>query len=910
MSKVPPGTTGKVDIMDKISLTIDGKKLAVEEGTTILQAAQMIGIEIPHLCYDPRLTAPSACRLCVVEVEGLENLVTACSYPASEGLVVKTDTERVQTTRKLILELILSNHPLDCLTCEKSGDCELEKYAYELGVSSSRFKGEKSHRGIDASNPFIERDNDKCILCGRCVSVCDEVQMCSVLDYTQRGFKTKISTGFDKPLTETPCVFCGQCIAVCPVGALTEKGRKSKGREWELRKVSTICPYCGCGCRIVLNIKEGEVVKVTSKPGSTVNDGWLCSKGKFGFQFIHSPDRLTTPLIKKDGEFKSASWDEALDLMADKFKEIREKYRSDSIAGLSSAKCTNEENYLFQKYMRAVIGTNNVDHCARLCHASTVAGLARAFGSGAMTNSIEEIRRADCILITGSNTSEAHPIIALQVKAAVRKNGAKLIVADPRKIEMTEFARVWLRHKPGTDVALFNGMMNVIVSEGLYDKKFVEKRTEGFEELKTVVERYTPDYVERITGVPASEIISAAHMYASANHASIIYAMGITQHTTGTDNVLSLANLAMLTGNVGKESSGVNPLRGQNNVQGACDLGALPNVFPGYQPVEDKEIREKFERAWGVDLPDKNGLTVVEMVHAIEEGKIKAMYIMGENSALSDPNANRTRQALKKLDFLVVQDIFPTETTKYADVVLPAACFAEKDGTFTNTERRVQKLNKAFDPPGEAKADWQIILELAAKFGYKMEYNSPAEVMNEIASLTPIYGGITHERLNEEGLQWPCSDEKHPGTRFLHKDRFSRGLGKFHSTPYREPAELPDEEYPFILSTGRVLFHWHTGTMTRRVKGLEEVYPEGLVEIHPQDAEKIGLATDELVEVSSRRGKVVAKAKITPKSPPGTVFMNFHFKEAAANLLTIDALDPIAKIPEYKVCAVKVQKVS
>ena len=891
-----------------IKLIIDNQEVEVREGATILGAAQTIGIEIPNLCYDKRLTAASACRLCVVEVEGLEGLVSACSYPAREGLVIKTNTQRVQRARKLVLELILSNHPLDCLTCEKSGSCELEKYAYELGVSSSRFEGEKSHYEIDANNPFIERDNDKCILCGRCVTVCDEVQMASVLDFTERGFKTKISTGLDKPLGETPCVFCGQCIAVCPVGALTEKERKFKGREWELKKVSTICPYCGCGCNIVLNVKEDKVIKVTSEPESIVNQGWLCSKGKFGFQFIHSKDRLTTPLIKKEGKFKKVSWDEALDLIANKFKEIKEKYGTDSIAGFSSAKCTNEENYLFQKFMRALIGTNNVDHCARLCHASTVAGLARAFGSGAMTNSIEELKNAHCILITGSNTSETHPIIALQIKAAVKRNGARLIVADPRGIEMTEFAHLWLRQRPGTDVALFNGMMNVILSEGLYDKEFVEQRTEGFEEFKKVVEKYTPHYVENITGASSSQIISAARMYAGAKSASIVYAMGITQHTTGTDNVLALANLAMLTGNMGKESSGVNPLRGQNNVQGACDLGALPNVLPGYQSVEDEEIRKKFEKAWGTNLPDKNGLTVVEVIHAVEEGKVKAMYIMGENSVLSDPNSNRTRRALEKLDFLVVQDIFLTETAKYAHVVLPAACFAEKEGTFTNTERRVQKLGKALEPPGEAKADWQIICQLAAKFGYQMEYGSAAEIMNEIASLTPIYGGITYDRLNEEGLQWPCPNEKHPGTRFLHKDRFSRGLGKFHSTPYKEPVELPDEEYPFILSTGRVLFHWHTGTMTRRVRGLEEVYPEGLVEIHPQDARKLGLATDELVEVTSRRGRVVAKAKVTEKSPPGTIFMSFHFKEAAANLLTIDALDPIAKIPEYKVCAVKIEK--
>jgi len=797
-----------------------------------------------------------------------------------------------------------------CLSCgcDQILDCRLRDYAQKLGISSPRFVGKKSHYPPDDSNPFIVRDHDKCILCGQCVAVCSDVQMCFALDFAERGFETRIATALNRPLPETPCTLCGSCVSICPVGALTEKEGRIAGWPLKLEKTATVCPYCGCGCSITLNVENGRIIKVTSDPEGRVNEGWLCAKGKFGFDFVHSPDRLKQPLIRRRGKLEEASWDEALGFVAEKLTEIREEYGRESIAGLSSAKCSNEENYLFQKFMRAVLGTNNVDHCARLCHASTVAGLARAFGSGAMTNSMGEIKNADCILITGSNTSEAHPIMALKIKEALRKNGARLIVADPRKIEMTKFSHLWLRQKPGTDVALFNGMMNVIISEGLYDKEFILKRTEGFKKLKEMLQDYTPDYVEGISGVPARDVISAARMYATVDRASIVFAMGITQHTTGTDNVLALANLAMLTGNVGKENSGVNPLRGQNNVQGACDMGALPNVYPGYQPVSEERIRKKFEQMWGVDLPQKEGLTVVEMIHASNEGKVRAMYIMGENPFLSDPNSNLTRKALKKLDFLVVQDIFPTETSEYADVILPAASFAEKEGTFTNTERRVQRVRRALRVPGQAKADWEIISDLAVKLGYPMKYSSPARIMDEIASLTPIYGGITYGRLDKRGLQWPCLSRDHPGTKFLHQGRFTRGLGKFHPTPYREAVELPDEEYPFILSTGRVLFHWHTGTMTRRVKGLEEIYPQGLLEIHPLDAQKLSLKDADLARVISRRGKVVIRVKVTDISPPGVVFMSFHFKEAAANLLTIDALDPVAKIPELKVCAVRIEK--
>ncbi|MFH1562934.1 MAG: formate dehydrogenase subunit alpha [Nitrospirota bacterium] len=925
-----------------IELTIDGKITNVKEGTTILQAAKSVGVKIPHLCYHKSLSPSSSCRICVVEVEGARTLVASCSYPVSAGMKVKTDTERVLNARRLVLDLLLSNHPTDCLTCEKNGVCKLQKYAYELGVTSTSFEGEKTQYPIDTSNPFIERDYTKCILCGRCVSVCDEIQMLGIPNFANRGFGTKIAAFYDSPLQETDCAFCGQCVAVCPVGALTEKVRKFKGREWELKKVTTTCPYCGCGCTFDLNVKDNEVVKVTSNENSPVNGIALCVKGRFGFDFINSPERLKTPLIKEVGTeaqiqktedriqntesrtsnleprtpnpeprtpnpvFREATWDEALELIASRLNQIKVQHGADSIAGISSARCTNEENYLFQKFMRAVIGTNNIDHCARLCHASTVAGLAVSFGSGAMTNSIDEIKDADCILVTGSNTTECHPIIGLKIKQAV-KNGAELIVVDPRRIELAEMADVHLRFRSGTDVAWLNGMANVIINEGLLDKKFIEERCEGFEEFKSVVMEYTPERVEEITGISADDLIKAARIYAQANKGSIIYSMGITQHTTGTDNVFSVANLAMLTGNVGRESTGVNPLRGQNNVQGACDVGALPPFLPGYQKVADPQIRAKFEQAWGVKLPETPGLTIIEMLN--EAGKkIKALYIMGENPMVSDPDLTHVEASLKALDFLVVQDIFLTETAKLADVVLPAASFAEKNGTFTNTERRVQLVRKAIEPVGISKPDCVIMAELAGKMGYQMRYNSAAAVMEEIAGLTPSYGGISYKRLEEEGgLQWPCPDVAHPGTKYLHKDKFTGGKGKFQPVQYRPPAEVPDAEYPFRLTTGRMLYHYHTGSMTRRSVGLDEICKEGYIEINPADAEFLGIKESDAVTVSSRRGKIEIKAKLTDIVARGLVFIPFHFAESAANILTNAALDPIAKIPELKVCAVNIR---
>jgi formate dehydrogenase alpha subunit len=910
-----------------VTLTIDGKEVRVQPGVTIYWAAKAAGIEIPHLCYGEDIHPLSSCRLCVVEVEGMKNLPASCTYPVSSGMVVHTASERVMKARRMNLELILSDHEISCITCDKSGSCLLEKYAYEFGIAESMFSGPNRARNefpVKDENPFIVRDYNKCILCGRCVLACAELQYDSAIDYADRGFEAHISTAFDRPLQETTCEFCGRCISMCPVGALTERDRVKKGREWEFEVTRTICPYCGCGCTLEMHTKNGRLVKVTTPAKGTVSRGNLCVKGKFGTYYINHPERLTMPLIRKaksggpngsgrrsaakGGEFVEASWDEALDFIAKRLREIKEKHGPNAIGGLSSAKCTNEENYVFQKFMRAVIGTNNVDHCARLCHSSTVAGLAKAFGSGAMTNSIAELRFADCIFVTGSNTTEAHPIIGLEIKAAVRKNGATLIVADPREIDLVGFATLHLRQRSGTDVALFNGMMQVILSQGLENGEFIQQRTEDFEKFKAVVMQYTPEKVEKITGVPKEKIVEAARLYAQAERASIIYSMGITQHTTGTDNVLSLANLAMLTGNVGRKSTGVNPLRGQNNVQGACDLGALPNVYPGYQQVANPPIQQKFEKAWGSSLSPVPGLTVVEMLHGAEDGSIRGMYMMGENPFLSDPNVNRVRKDLEALEFLAVQDIFLSETARYADVVLPAASFAEKDGTFTNTERRVQLLRKVLDPPGRAKPDWQVLADVSSRLGYTMGYHSSGEIMDEIAGLTPIYGGISHERLQEFGLQWPCPDKEHPGTPYLHKGMFSRGKGLFTAVDYVPPAEEPDVQYPLLLTTGRILYHFHTGTMSRRVGGLDAIRPDGFVEIHPRDAAALKLSHGDLARVTSRRGTVTARTVVTERSRPGTVFMTFHYREAPANILTNDALDPVAKIPEFKVCAVKVEK--
>ena len=670
-------------------------------------------------------------------------------------------------------------------------------------------------------------------------------------------------------------------------------------------KVPSVCIYCGVGCMLYLRVRDGRVVGVLPHedgPGA----GRLCIKGWSANEFIHHPDRLTKPLIKENNVFREAGWDEAIERVVGELNKAKEAHGVDSLAFLSSAKATNEDNYLMQKLARAALGTNNVDHCARLCHASTVTGLVSSFGSGAMTNSQEDVEQSDVIFVIGSNTSEQHPLIARRMIKAV-KGGAKLMLADPREIPLSAYATLHLCHKPGTDVALLNAMMHVIINEGIHDEAFIKSRTEGFDAFRETVMKYTPEKAEALTGVPAGKIVEAARLYGGAERASLFFSMGITQHTTGVDNVVSTANLAMLTGNIGKEGTGVNPLRGQNNVQGACDIGALPDYLPGYSRVTDEESRSRFGEVWGVEPPNKPGLTLMEMINGCG-AEIRAMFIMGENPLMSDPNLNHVRKQLGMLDFLVVSELFMSETAEMADVVLPAASFAEKDGTFTATDRRVQRIRKAVEPIGESLPDWLIVSKISEGLGYPMEYEDPGDIMDELADLSPIYGGIRYPRLEGEGLRWPCPDPNHPGTRILHRERFSRGLGKFQPIEYIPPAEEPDEEYPLILTTGRLLFHWHTGTMTRRSETLTDQINVARAEINPFDAEKIGVKNGDRIEVTSRRGSISLEALVTNGIKEGVVFIPFHFAEAAANTLTNPALDPKAKIPELKVCAIRIRK--
>lgn len=676
-----------------------------------------------------------------------------------------------------------------------------------------------------------------------------------------------------------------------------------------MEKISSICPYCGCGCGLYLHVENNRITGVSPNRKHPVNHGTLCVKGWNCHEFVQHPDRLQFPLIREGTVFRRASWDEALDRTAARLTEIKHQYGPDSIGILGSAKCTNEENFVLMKFARAVVGTNNVDHCARLCHSSTVGGLAAAFGSGAMTNSIDEIRDARVIFVIGSNTTEQHPMIGMHMLEA-RDRGATLIVADPRRTQIARFSHLHLRHRSGTDVALLNAMMHVIIAEGLVDISFIRQRTENFDAFEKCVMAYTPEVAEKITSVPAEDIRRAARLYAAEKRSMLFYSMGITQHITGVDNVRSCANLVMLTAHIGQPMTGLNPLRGQNNVQGACDVGALPDVFSGYQKVIDPAARKKFELAWSGPLPDEPGLTVTEMIDGARTGRIRAMYIMGENPVISDPDASHVREALSGLDFLVVQDIFLSDTAEFAHVILPAASFAEKDGTFTNTERRVQKIRAAVPPPGEAKPDYEIICGLSKLMGYPMDYRAAHEIMEEIAILTPSYGGILHHRLDTgHGLQWPCPGMDHPGTPYLHRKKFARGMGAFIPVEFIPPSEPTDGNFPFILTTGRSYFHYHTGTMCRRTAALEREAPECMVEINPADAERLGLRSGEPVRVTSRRGSIEVKAQITPIVPEGIIFIPFHFREAAANVLTTGAVDPNAKIPEFKVCAARVEPV-
>ncbi|EOA8286400.1 formate dehydrogenase subunit alpha [Enterococcus faecalis] len=896
-----------------VTLSIDNQEVTVPKGTTILEAAKGLGVEIPTLCHLKELAPDGSCRMCVVEVEGGRRggLTTACTAHCQEDMVVSTHSEKVADSRRFILDLLLSNHKLECFSCGKNGDCQLQQYALDYGIDATSFTEGKRmpcHQE-DTSNPFFSYDPEKCIMCRRCARVCQLRQGRDVLSIANRGFETKMMPSYGQAFDQSICESCGNCVSSCPTGALTAKDTKEY-RKWETQKIPTTCPHCGTGCQMNLLVKNNRLVGVEPIDGPA-NKNLLCVKGKFAsYKFVGSGDRLTEPLIKRNGIFEPASWEEALTLVSSKFNEIKAKNGPDALAGFSCSRATNEDNYVFQKMVRAAFGTNNVDNCARVCHSASVHGLAQTLGSGAMTNPIADITEdVDMILLVGSNPEEAHPVIGAQIRQAIQR-GTQVVVVDPRKINLVKDSALHLQVQAGTNVAFANGMMHVILKEGLADRHFIEERTEGFLDLEKMVADYTPEKVAEICHIHPEDLIQAARMYAKAEKAPIIYCLGVTEHSTGTEGVMSMSNLAMLVGKVGKPGCGVNPLRGQNNVQGACDMGCMPYDFPGYQKVNNPEVIDKFEKAWHVPLNRNTGLTSTKVLPAATAGNVKGLYIFGEDPIVTDPDTGHVRQALESLDFLVVQELFMTETAAYADVVLPGISYAEKDGTFTNTERRVQRVRKAVEPRGQAREDYEIFCEVMTRMGYPCAYESAKEIMKEISAVTLSFGGINYERLEKESLQWPCRSLTDPGTPIMHVGSFARGKGLFKAIPYKQAQELPDEEYPYLMSTGRMLYHYNTRAMTGRTEGINQIANHSYIEINAVDAQALGIQEGDKVEVHSRRGKIETYAAVGNRVFPQEVFMTFHFPDGNVNEITNAVFDDIATIPEYKVCAVAIKPVN
>jgi formate dehydrogenase major subunit len=903
---------------EAIAFKLNGKDVVGYGDETIIQTAQRLGVEIPHLCYKEGMRPDGNCRACVVEVKGERVLTASCCRKPTQGMEVTTDSARALASQKMVLELLASDMP------ERSYrlDSELDTWAKKLDLGVPRFmpraqpQADRSHYGITVRL-------DACIQCTRCVRACREEQVNDVIGYAFRGEHAKIVFDFDDPMGASSCVGCGECVQACPTGALMPAGEV--GMEIADTRVHSVCPYCGVGCQLTYNVKDNRILYVEGRDGPS-NHGRLCVKGRYGFDYVDHPQRLTKPLIRKPGvpksaefqidpanwreAFREASWEEALDLAAGKLRDIRDRFGKRALAGFGSAKGTNEEAYLFQKLVRTGFGSNNVDHCTRLCHASSVAALLEGIGSGAVSNQVNDVLRSEVIFLIGANPTSNHPVAATWIKNAV-KNGTKLIYADPRRSDLSRHAAHFLQFKPDTDVALLNALMHTIVDEGLVDEAFIASRTLGYDELRKNVEGFSPEAMAPVCGIDAETIKEVARLYAKSRASMILWGMGISQHVHGTDNARCLIALCLMTGQVGRPGTGLHPLRGQNNVQGASDSGLIPMVFPDYQFVDDPQALAKFERLWGASLDSRRGLTVVEIMNAVLAKEIRGMYIMGENPAMSDPDAHHAREALAALDWLVVQEIFLTETCYLADVILPATAWPEKSGTVTNTDRMVQLGRRALDAPGEAMPDLWIIQSLGRRLGLDWNYDGPEQVFNEMRLAMPSIAGITWQRLQDESsVTYPCLREGDPGEPVVFIENFPTPTGKARFVPADiiPAAERPDADYPLVLITGRQLEHWHTGAMTRRSGVLDAIEPEATVSLNPLDLDRLGIRPGDVVSVKSRRGAISLYARADDGTPCGAVFIPFCFYEAAANLLTNPALDPFGKIPEFKYCAVAVRK--
>lgn len=892
---------------------INDKSFAYENGETILSFVDRIKGQksIPTLCDAPNLDPYGACRVCSVEValeqNGKVKTIASCHTPVMENSYIYTDSAEIQKLRKNLIELVLTDHPLDCLTCEVNGNCELQDVAAQVGIRDVRYPKGENHldREKDLSHPYMTSDMSKCINCYRCVRACDEVQGELVLSVAGRGFDSKIIKGFDQSFNDSDCVSCGACAQACPTSAISDIFQSKAVHEDE--KIRTICTYCGVGCNLEVSVKNGEILSIQAPYDAAANGGHTCLKGRYAFKFYNHPDRLTSPLIKRNGKFKEASWDEAYDFIIEKLNTIKEQNGPDAIAGISSARTPNEENYIMQKFIRAVIGTNNIDCCARVCHSPTALGMQRAFGTGAATNSIEDLEHTDCIIVIGANATDAHPVTGAKIKQKFMK-GITSIVIDPRRIELARYATYHLQLRPGTNVALLNMMMYYIITENVVDQGFVDSRCEGYEEFKEEILRLDINELEIITGVDKNLVKEASIAYATAKAAMEFHGLGVTEHSQGTFAIQLIADLAMITGNIGKKGAGVNPLRGQNNVQGAADMGAQPHQGAGYMDVTDAEANQRYNTFYGREVPSHIGYKIPEMFDAAIAGDLKALWIIGEDVVQTDPNTKKVMKAMNNLDLLVVQEIFMTETCKHATVILPAATFLEKEGTFTNGERRIQRVNKVVEPLHGTKADGQIIVDIMNRMGYEqLDYTAKA-MLEEISQIVPFFKGVVWDELGDNGKQWPVL-EGGQDTQMLHIEEFKRGKGKFSFYEFKESKEVAtyQKDYPFIITTNRELEHYNCGTMTRRT-GNVDILTEDVLLIHPDDAFSNGIADGEMVCVESPRGKVDIKTKVTDEMKPGILSSTFHFPEIMLNIITSDEHCSEAMCPEYKVVSCKIRK--